>query len=230
MRMTSSRLGGRTPDGPTVRAPGVGFPWRTATATSTGPPMTSDRLHRPQGEQSTPREGDPMTNLTGADVQVRRARGEDAADIAAVFDAAVSTGWAFLGELAQKSMFSAEHWDRLVAEHTPPDALLLADDPADGVVGFTAVHVEEGELYLLFVHPDHAGRGLGRRLLEAAHDLMRAAGRGSSFLFTEERMREPGRSTRRPDTGRTERCEGRSSKARRCESCDSSRTSTLDQT
>jgi len=128
-----------------------------------------------------------MTNLTGADVQVRRSHGEDATDIAAVFDAAVSTGWSYLGELAQKSMFSAEHWDRLVAEHGPPDALLLADDPSDGVVGFTAVHVQEGELYLLFVHPDHAGRGLGRRLLEAAHDLMRAAGRGSSFLFTEER-------------------------------------------
>jgi hypothetical protein len=45
--------------------------------------------------------------------------------------------------------FSAERWNELVADYAPPNALLVAT--ADGIVGFTAVRVETGELFLLFV-------------------------------------------------------------------------------
>jgi GNAT superfamily N-acetyltransferase len=65
--------------------------------------------------------------------------------------------------------------------------LLVAADAAHGVVGFAAVHAEEGEMFLLFVDPAHAGRGVGRMLLNAAHDVLRAAGHTEAFLFTEER-------------------------------------------
>jgi GNAT superfamily N-acetyltransferase len=82
-------------------------------------------------------------------------------------------------------MFSAGHWDELVAGHAPPGALLVATDSNHRVVGFTAVHGAEGELYLLFVDPEHAGKGIGRVLLDAAHEILRAAGRHASFLFTE---------------------------------------------
>ena len=60
-------------------------------------------------------------------------------------------------------------WQRLVAEHAPPNVLLVAVDESDAVVGYTAVHPEDGEMFLLFVHPAHAGRGIGRSLLAAAH-------------------------------------------------------------
>jgi ribosomal protein S18 acetylase RimI-like enzyme len=38
----------------------------------------------------------------------------------------------------------------------------------------------------LFVDPAAAGRGVGRRLLDAAHDALRDAGCGEAFLYTHE--------------------------------------------
>ncbi len=118
---------------------------------------------------------------------VRRATAADARGIAAVFDAAVRTGWTFLGPVAQRPMFTPAQWDDLVADLGPPDALLVATDAAGAVLGFAAVRTQKGELYLLFVHPDHAGRGVGRALLDTAHGLLRAAGHSHAHLYTEER-------------------------------------------
>ena len=119
-------------------------------------------------------------------ISLRRATAGDAQAIGAVFDASVRVGWTYLGELVCKPMFSPEDWDKLVADHAPPNVLLVAIDEAGGVVGYTAVHPEEGELFLLFVDPAHAGRGIGRMLLAAAHDALRAAGCSEAFLFTHE--------------------------------------------
>jgi ribosomal protein S18 acetylase RimI-like enzyme len=124
--------------------------------------------------------------LTSPDIRVRRARAEDAHAIGAVFDAAVRAGWTYLGDLAQQPMFTAAGWDRLVADHAPPNVLLVATDPAGRVLGYTAAHPDDGELFLLFVDPAHAGRGVGRTLLSAAHDALRAAGCRQSFLYTHE--------------------------------------------
>ena len=96
-------------------------------------------------------------------------------------------GKALSGDVAQPPMFSARDWDQLVADHAPPDALLVATDAGHGVIGYVAVHTEAGEIFLLFVHPAHAGRGVRRALLDAAHDVLRAAGHTEAFLFTEER-------------------------------------------
>jgi hypothetical protein len=74
-----------------------------------------------------------------------------------VLDAAVRTGWTYLGQVAEKPMFGPEDWDRLVADHEPPNVLLAASDEAGAMVGFVAAHPDDGELYLLFVHPDAAG-------------------------------------------------------------------------
>jgi ribosomal protein S18 acetylase RimI-like enzyme len=119
------------------------------------------------------------------EVELRRATAEDAQAIGAVFDAAVRAGWTYLGELAQKPMVTPEDWDELVADHAPPNVLLVAT-VAGRVVGYTAVHPEDGEMYLLFVDPAHAGRGIGRLLLSAAHDALREAGCQEAYLFVHE--------------------------------------------
>jgi GNAT superfamily N-acetyltransferase len=84
-------------------------------------------------------------------------------------------------------MFTPADWDRLVADHAVPNVLLVATDKQGNVVGYAAAHPGDGELFLLFVHPAHGGRGIGRALLEAAHDQLRAAGCREAFLYTHER-------------------------------------------
>lgn len=113
---------------------------------------------------------------------IRRASAADARAIGAVFDAAVRVGWTYFGELAQASMFEPEEWDREVADHQPPNVVLVAAGATGAVLGFAAAHPADGELFLLFVHPDAAGRGVGRRLLDAAHDALRDAGCREAFL------------------------------------------------
>ena len=119
-------------------------------------------------------------------ITVRRAVAADAQKIGAVFDAAVADGWKYLGELARKPIFPPEEWDQLVTEHAPPRALLVGINESDEVAGFTAVHPQQGEMYLLFIHPNHARQGIGRTLLAAAHDVLRSAGCRGSFLYAHE--------------------------------------------
>jgi len=111
-------------------------------------------------------------------VSIRRAVPGDGQKIGAVFDAAVREAWTYLGALARNPMFSPEEWDNVVIEHAPPNGLLVAIDETGNLIGFTAVHPRDGEMYLLFVHPEHAGRGVGRALLDAGHKALLAAGEG----------------------------------------------------
>jgi ribosomal protein S18 acetylase RimI-like enzyme len=127
-----------------------------------------------------------MNDAEASAIKLRRATAGDAQAIGAVFDASVRAGWTFLGELVRRPLFSPEDWDKLVADHAPPNVLLVATDEDDRVVGYAAVHPEDGEMFLLFVDPAHAGRGIGRTLLSAAHDALRAAGCNEAFLFTHE--------------------------------------------
>jgi ribosomal protein S18 acetylase RimI-like enzyme len=119
-------------------------------------------------------------------IRLRRAAAADAQGVGAVFDAAVRVGWTYLGDVVESPMFPPEEWDRDVAAHQGTDVMLVAVDDDERVVGFTAVHPEDGEMYLLFVHPDVAGQGVGRLLLDAAHDILRRAGRTEAFLYTHE--------------------------------------------
>jgi ribosomal protein S18 acetylase RimI-like enzyme len=130
---------------------------------------------------------DRMQRESGSsEVEVRRATADDAQAIGAVFDAAVRAGWTYLDELAQKPMFAPEDWDQLVADHAPPKVLLVATGRAGQVVGYAAAHPNDGEMFLLFVDPAYAGRGIGRTLLSAAHDALRAAGCQQAYLYTHE--------------------------------------------
>jgi len=86
-------------------------------------------------------------------VTVRPAVPSDAQDNRSGFDAAVRAGWAYLGDLAAEPMFTPLDWDQLLADHLPPNVLLVAVHETDGVVGYTAVHPSDGEMFVLFVHP-----------------------------------------------------------------------------
>ncbi len=119
-------------------------------------------------------------------IRLRRAEPSDAQAIGVVFDAAVRVGWTYLGELASRPMFTAAEWDKDVADHAPPNLMLVATDEGGLIVGFTAVHPQDCEMYLLFVDPAAAGRGVGRMLLAAADDALRAAGCKEAFLYTHE--------------------------------------------
>ena len=121
------------------------------------------------------------------DIQVRRATADDAQAIGAVFDAAVRAAWTYLGGLADEPMFTPDDWDRLVADHAPPNVLLVATDETGRVVGYAAAHPEDSEMFLLFVDPGSQGRGVGRALLSAADDALRAAGCSEAFLYVHER-------------------------------------------
>ena len=127
-----------------------------------------------------------MTEAEPHGIRVRPAVARDAQAIGAVFDAAVRVGWTYLGELASQPMFTAAEWDKDVAEHAPPNLMLVATDEGGRVVGFTAVHPCDCEMYLLFVDPASAGRGIGRMLLSAADNALHAAGCAEAFLYAHE--------------------------------------------
>jgi mycothiol synthase len=83
------------------------------------------------------------------------------------------------GDLAERA---AEPW-------FDPDNLLVARDDAGRMLGFHWLKLEpgepEGEVYVLGVDPDAAGRGLGRALLQMGLDRLRARGRTAATLYVE---------------------------------------------
>lgn len=89
----------------------------------------------------------------------------DVEAIGAVFDAAVRAGRTYLREVVEEPMFSPEDCDQLVTDHAPPNVLLLAADQAGQVAGYAAAHPEDGEMFLLVVHPAYGGCGVGWTLL-----------------------------------------------------------------
>jgi ribosomal protein S18 acetylase RimI-like enzyme len=127
-----------------------------------------------------------MNTQDKSQIVLRRAVIDDALGISAVFDAAVRQGWTYLSDLVRKPMFTLQEWEQDIADHADPNLLLVAVNDSNEIVGFTAVHPKEGEMFLLFVHPDQAGRGIGRLLLTAADAALRAAGCREAFLFTHE--------------------------------------------
>src|SRR5207237_1275346 len=107
-------------------------------------------------------------------IRLRRVEPSDAQAIGAVFDAAVRVGWTYLGELASRPMFTAAEWDKDVADHAPPNLMLVATAEGGRVVGFTAVHPQDCEMYLLFVDPAASGLGSMTSRTNASRSLQAA--------------------------------------------------------
>jgi GNAT superfamily N-acetyltransferase len=110
-------------------------------------------------------------------VRLRPVAASDAHAVAEVLvEAGVAAWTGFLGE------------DRIRAANAgrthPAD--VVAED-ADGVCGFVAWNAETGEVTRLYVHPRRWRAGVGRALLAAAEEALRAAGVHRAWLNTEER-------------------------------------------
>ncbi|WP_293857990.1 GNAT family N-acetyltransferase [uncultured Alsobacter sp.] len=74
---------------------------------------------------------------------------------------------------------------------TLEDILWFVDNPgihlwveAGEVLGFSAADPRDGNVWALFVDPDHEGRGIGRALLERAIAVLRDAGCRRAWLTT----------------------------------------------
>ena len=77
-------------------------------------------------------------------------------------------------------------WRRVLA--AAPDGVLVADVAGQGVRAVTRYGADpddprRGHVFSLYVHPDTQGLGLGRTLLRAAADELRAAGYGTATLW-----------------------------------------------
>jgi GNAT superfamily N-acetyltransferase len=111
------------------------------------------------------------------DVRLRPATERDAGAVAEVLVEAGVAAWSgFLGE---------ERVRAANAGRTHP-ADVVAED-AGGVCGFVAWDAQTGEITRLYVHPRRWRAGVGRALLAAAEDALRAANVSRAWLNTEER-------------------------------------------
>lgn len=110
-------------------------------------------------------------------LRLRPAAASDADAVARVLVDAGVAAWAdVLGEeLIRRANAGRSH---------PAD--VVAED-ADGVCGFVAWDAKTGEVTRLYVHPRRWRAGVGRRLLAAAEEALRAAGVRQAWLNTEKR-------------------------------------------
>ena len=100
-----------------------------------------------------------------------------------------------------------ETWQAAYAHALPPEGLAalsvdsraevfrrrppLVAEAAGEVVGFVAVGASrdagaDGELYAIYVHPDHWGQGIGQALIAAGEQRLRELGHGQAILWVLE--------------------------------------------
>lgn len=126
-----------------------------------------------------------------ASAVLRPARPGDAAAIARVHvDTWRSTYAGLLPDryLVTLSMIRrAAHWGEVLSRPSGGETVIVASEPAAGVVGFLSfgparrdgwppAQREYGEVFMLYVEPDHQGAGFGRMLLEGGLALLAEAG------------------------------------------------------
>src|SRR4051794_33043046 len=113
--------------------------------------------------------------------ELRPATAADDAAMADVFLAAARAAWGFTGEAALAAMRAPALGSR--------GEIVAVDE--EGVAGFVAP--VECEIDLLYTHPRTWGNGIGRLLLAAGEEALRAAGCREATLWTEERNERPRR-------------------------------------
>lgn len=128
-------------------------------------------------------------------VSVRHARASDAASIARIQVATWRTSYrgivpqTYLDQLDEAKR--AAKWSRILRER---DSRTLVAETMAGIVGFVSIGAardwsgpETGEVWALYVSPEHQRRGVGARLFRAGVDALRAEGRQGLMLWTLEK-------------------------------------------
>ena len=95
----------------------------------------------------------------------------------------------------------AREWSWVIKNRSEVQPVIVAAEPNRGIVGFTSFGLSRvtdrppagpfasdseanvGEIYTLYVRPEHQERGIGRRLMAAAFAAMVEKGYGRSFLW-----------------------------------------------
>ena len=127
-------------------------------------------------------------------VTVRNAKRNDAPDIAKVYVdswresyAGLIPDWVLLG-MSYRRLTRA--WDRAIRTSGRKEAILVAEDPDFGIVGLGSCGPSRdrmlpyfGEVYTLYVHPNHVGQGNGSTLLSNLFDSLDERGNSSAVVW-----------------------------------------------
>ncbi len=127
-------------------------------------------------------------------VTIRRATVADAAAIAEVHVETWRDAYAGLVPsrvlVGMRRQNKAAMWSQALGSDRKRQVVMVAEDDAACVVGFGSCGrakgvdlAHHGEVYTLYVLPDHQGRGIGRRLLAALFDALLASGSRSALVW-----------------------------------------------
>ena len=125
---------------------------------------------------------------------IRNATRKDAPEIARVYVdswresyAGMIPDWVLLG-MSYRRLTRA--WERAIRTAGKDEAILVAEEPGHGIVGLGSCGPSRdrnlafgGEVYTLYVHPDHLGHGVGSELLKALFDHLESNGNKSAVIW-----------------------------------------------
>ncbi len=127
-------------------------------------------------------------------ITIRNATKRDAGLIAQVYVdswresyAGLIPDWVLLGMSYRRL---AKAWERAIRTAGRDEAILVAEAEGEGIValgscGPTRDRALEygGEVYTLYVHPNHVGQGVGSQLLKALFDKLEGLGTPSAIIW-----------------------------------------------
>ena len=116
---------------------------------------------------------------TPAHTRVRRFRPSDVGSLRHLICETIDVSYSGVYSPRAVAFFKAFHAERKIIERGQVGTLLVAG--RDGEIVATGSLVD-GEIFAVFVHPDHQQAGLGKALMKALEDRARASGARESVL------------------------------------------------